>query len=64
MPADLPDALATAQPAQSLWTEITPLTRRNRIAKACSMLAAGKRCPCCFGGLNRLVKDHPATGGT
>lgn len=80
IPADLRNALATASTAAKQWTEITPLarrdwilwissakqpeTRRDRIAKACSMLAAGKRRPCCFGGLNWLVKDHPDTGGT
>lgn len=41
-----------------------PEPRRNRIAKAYSMLAAEKRRPWCFGGLNWLVNDHPATGGT
>ena len=80
MPADLRDAMATAPSAAKLWTEITPLarrdwilwissakqpeTRRNRIAKACSMLATGKRRPCCFGGLNWLVKDQPVAGQT
>lgn len=80
VPEDLRDALAAAPSARSQWAEITPLarrdwilwissgkqseTRRTRIAKACSMLAAGKRRPCCFGGLNWLVKDHPAAGET
>ncbi len=80
VPADLLDALLAAPSALHLWTEITPLarrdsilwiisakqpeTRRGRIAKACSMLDAGKRRPCCFGGLKWLVKAHPTTGGT
>jgi hypothetical protein len=74
-PADLRDALATIPAAQSQWTEITPLarrdwilwissarqskTRRGRIQKACSMLASGKKRVCCFGGLNWLTKDFP-----
>lgn len=80
VPAELRDALATNPSAQRLWTEITPLARRDwilwitsakqpktrqgRIAKACSMLADGKRRVCCFGGLSWLVKDHPAAGPT
>lgn len=80
MPGDLREALATAPPARALWSEITPLARRDwilwissarrpetrqgRIEKACSMLAAGKRRVCCFGGLQWLVKDHPDAGGT
>lgn len=80
VPMDLHEALAEVPTAAKQWSEITPLARRDwilwlssakqsetrqgRIAKACSMLAAGKRRPCCFGGLNWLVKDHPTTGGT
>lgn len=80
IPADLGDTLATTPPAERQWNDITPLarrewilwissakqpiTRQDRIAKACSMLAAGKRRPCCFGGLHWLVKDHPAAGPT
>lgn len=65
VPADLKKALATAAPkARTLWSEITPMARRDwihwilsakqaetrarRIKNACSMLAAGKRRPCCF----------------
>ena len=77
-PMDLRQALAAASRAQALWTEITPMarrdwilwissarqeeTRRGRIEKACDMLASGKRRVCCFGGLNWLTKDHPTLG--
>jgi hypothetical protein len=64
VPADLGKALATAPKARALWSDITPIARRDwihwitsakqaetrarRIKNACSMLAAGKRRPCCF----------------
>jgi hypothetical protein len=65
VPADLRKALAAAAPkARKLWSDITPIARRDwihwitcakqpetrarRIKNACSMLAAGKRRPCCF----------------
>src|SRR6476620_6186142 len=65
VPADLRKALAAAAPkARALWSDITPIARRDwiqwitsakqpetrtrRIKNACSMLAAGKRRPCCF----------------
>ena len=65
VPADLRKALAAAAPkARALWSNITPIARRDwihwitspkqaetrarRIKNACSMLAAGKRRPCCF----------------
>jgi hypothetical protein len=64
VPADLRKALAAAPKARALWSDITPIARRDwiqwitsgkraetralRIAKACSMLAAGKRRICCF----------------
>ena len=65
VPADLRKALAAAAPkARELWSDITPIARRDwihwivsakqaetrarRIRNACSMLAAGKRRPCCF----------------
>ncbi len=63
-PADLRKALAAAPKAREVWSGITPLARRDwiqwitsgkraetralRIDKACDMLAAGKRRPCCF----------------
>jgi hypothetical protein len=65
VPADLRKALtAAAAKARKLWSDITPIARRDwiqwissakqeetrarRIKNACSMLAAGKRRPCCF----------------
>ena len=73
-PAELLEALAAAPRAQATWANTTRLARRDwilwmisgkqdetrlvRIKKACSMLAAGKRRVCCFGGLNWLTKDH------
>jgi hypothetical protein len=64
VPADLRKALAAAPEAQALWSDITPVARRDwilwitsakrpetrtrRIANACDMLAAGKRRVCCF----------------
>lgn len=65
VPADLRKALAGAPPkARAIWSEITPIARRDwiqwiesakqaetrlkRIASACDMLSKGKRRPCCF----------------
>ena len=64
VPADLRKALAAAPKARALWSDITPIARRDwihwitspkrpetrarRVENACSMLAAGKRCVCCF----------------
>lgn len=64
VPPDLRKALAAAPPARKVWTDITPLARRDwihwitsgkraetralRIGKACDMLTNGKRRPCCF----------------
>lgn len=65
VPADLQKALAGTDPkARALWSDITPIARRDwihwivsakqaetrarRIKSACSMLAAGKRRVCCF----------------
>jgi len=65
VPSDLRKALAAAAPkARALWSDITPIARRDwihwiisakqpetrarRINNACSMLAAGKRRVCCF----------------
>ena len=64
MPTDLGKALAAAPIAKTKWKNLTPIarrdfiswidsakqleTRRRRIEKACSMLAAGKRRPCCY----------------
>ena len=64
VPADFQRALAAAPKARALWSDITPIarrdwihwitsakqeeTRKRRIKNACSMLAAGKRRVCCF----------------
>jgi hypothetical protein len=65
VPAELKKALASAAPkAREVWSDITPIARRDwihwivsakqaetrarRITTACSMLAAGKRRACCF----------------
>ena len=63
-PTDLGKALAAAPKAKVQWKHLTPIarrdfiswidsakqpeTRKRRIEKACSMLAAGKRRPCCY----------------
>jgi Bacteriocin-protection, YdeI or OmpD-Associated/Domain of unknown function (DUF1905) len=64
VPADLRKALAAVTNARALWSDITPMARRDwihwitsakrsetrarRIENACEMLAAGKRRVCCF----------------
>lgn len=65
VPPDVRKALAAADPrAREVWSDITPVARRDwirwmtsgkkaetrlvRIGKACDMLAKGKRRPCCF----------------
>ena len=65
VPADLRKALAAAHPkARAVWSDITPVARRDwiqwiesakreetrlkRIENGCDMLAKGKRRPCCF----------------
>jgi hypothetical protein len=65
LPADLKKALTAAtSKARAVWSDITPVARRDwihwitsakqtetrtrRIKNACSMLASGKRRPCCF----------------
>jgi hypothetical protein len=64
VPVDLRKALAAAPEAQAVWSDITPIARRDwvvwitsakrsetrarRIHNACEMLAAGKRRVCCF----------------
>ncbi len=64
VPADLRKALTAAPQARALWSDITPIARRDwihwitsakrpetrarRINNACEMLAAGKRRVCCF----------------
>ncbi len=64
VPTDLGKALAATPTAKVQWNDLTPIarrdfiswidsakqpeTRRCRIERACSMLAAGKRRPCCY----------------
>lgn len=64
VPRDLSKALAAAPKARAQWKDLTPIarrdfiswidsakqaeTRKRRIGKACSMLTAGKRRPCCY----------------
>ena len=64
LPTDLRTALAATAVAKAQWNDLTsiarrdfiswiesakqPETRRRRIERACSMLAAGKRRPCCY----------------
>src|SRR5438046_10746685 len=64
VPTDLAKALAADPVAKAKWRDLTPIarrdfiswidsakqaeTRRRRIEKACSMLVAGKRRPCCY----------------
>src|SRR6266404_2908345 len=64
VPTDLRAALAATPRAKAQWRDLTPIarrdfiswidsakqaeTRRRRIERACSMLAAGKRRPCCY----------------
>ena len=64
VPADLRKALAAAPKSKAQWNDLTPIARRDfiswidsakqletrgrRIERACSMLAAGKRRPCCY----------------
>jgi uncharacterized protein YdeI (YjbR/CyaY-like superfamily) len=78
VPTDLRKALAATPMAKDQWRDLTPIARRDfiswidsakqrethkrRIEKACSMLIAGKRRPCCYsiGSLN-LHKALAAT---
>lgn len=64
VPEDLRAALAADPAARAKWDALTPIARRDflswldaakqaetrlrRIGKACSMLLAGKRRPCCY----------------
>src|SRR5204863_8019677 len=77
---DLRKALAAAPKAKAQWKDLTPIarrdfiswiesakqpeTRRRRIEKACSMLADGKRRPCCFSivSVNLWTDLAPAPG--
>src|ERR1700719_165378 len=64
VPTDLRKAIAAAARAKAQWSDLTPIarrdfiswidsakqpeTRKRRIERACSMLATGKRRPCCY----------------
>jgi uncharacterized protein YdeI (YjbR/CyaY-like superfamily) len=64
VPLDLRKALVAAPMAKAQWSDLRPIarrdfiswidaakqpeTRRRRIERACEMIAAGKRRPCCF----------------
>jgi uncharacterized protein YdeI (YjbR/CyaY-like superfamily) len=64
VPTDFRKALAADPKAKAKWNNLTPIarrdfiswidsakqleTRRRRIERACSMLMAGKRRPCCY----------------
>src|ERR1700736_5841963 len=64
VPSDLGKALAAAPEVRAVWSDLTPIARRDwihwitsakqletrarRIRNACEMLAAGKRRVCCF----------------
>src|SRR5881398_328898 len=64
VPTDLGKALAATPTAKVQWNDLTPIarrdfitwidsakqpeTRRRRVERACSMVAAGKRRPCCY----------------
>lgn len=80
VPADLRRALAANAMAIAPWNDLTPIARRDfiswivsakqaethqrRIEKACSMLAAGKRRPCCYSIVSlALHKALLATAG-
>jgi len=79
VPPDLRHALTTAAKANAQWADLTPIARRDfmswidsakqaatrtrRIERARSLLAAGKRRPCCYTivsfDLYSALKDHP-----
>ena len=78
VPMDLRKALTATPMAKAQWRDLTPIarrdfiswidsakqpeTRRRRIDRACSMLAAGKRRPCCFSIVS--VDLHKALAAT
>ena len=76
VPPDLRKALAAAPEARAVWSDITPVARRDwiqwitsakqaqtrvrRIRNACEMLASGKRRVCCFDRSGFYSKDFGA----
>ena len=79
VPMDLRKALLAVPSARAGWQDITPLARRDwvfsissaklpetrqrRVAKACDMLACGKRRLCCFPGIKWLMEKNAKTCG-
>lgn len=84
VPPDLRKALAAAREAKAAWSDLTPVarrdflswiaaakqseTRRRRVERACDMLTAGKRRPCCYAIVpldlhNALKAAPPAKAG-
>src|SRR5881392_870615 len=79
LPTDLRKAFAATPMAKAQWRDLTPIerrdfiswidsakqpeTRRRRIERACSMLGAGKRRPCCYSivslNLHQALKATP-----
>ena len=79
-PPDLRQALTVFPKANAKWNDLTPIARRDflswidsakqaetrqrRIERACSMLVAGKRRPCCYSivslDLHLALKATPA----
>ena len=79
VPTDLHKALSSASKFKKAWQNLTPIARRDfvswinsakqvethkrRIKRACSMLAAGKRRPCCYSivpmGLYKTLGANP-----
>jgi uncharacterized protein YdeI (YjbR/CyaY-like superfamily) len=84
VPPDLRKALAATPGAKAAWSDLTPIarrdflswvasakqleTRRRRIERACDMVTAGKRRPCCYAVVpldlhNALKAASPAKAG-
>jgi len=73
VPSDFVAALESAPAAAALWPQVTPMarrewvrwfisgkqeeTRRKRMEVGLDKLAKGMRRPCCFPGLNWVIKD-------
>ena len=80
VPPDLRKSLAAIPGAKAAWRDLTPIarrdflswvgtakqpeTRRRRIDRACDMLIAGKRRPCCYAivplDLHNALKAAPS----
>lgn len=78
VPKEFRLTLASAQKAQRLWVDITPIARRDwifwictakqaetrlhRIKTACSKLSSGMRRVCCFPGIKWIMKNGKLGG--